>query len=79
MAPSGTSGLVRVLPTQLTEPVHVVVRVVPVLVVLGSLRALEAVGTAVVTHHKRVRVPGSKVEAVVVAGIAGTCGGRVEL
>ena len=65
-------GLVSVLSTQLTEAVCIVVDVVSLVMVLGSLWALEAVGTTMVTNHKGVcSVFGSEVEPVVVAGITG--------
>ena len=54
------------LPTEFTKAVLVVLDEVAVVVVLGPLWALEAVGTAVVTHDERVGGVSSVVEAIVV-------------
>ena len=61
------------LPTEFTKAVLVVLYKVAVVVVLGSLRALEAVGTAMVTHDERVGGISSIVEAIVVVFSTGPC------
>ena len=64
--------LIGVFATQLIEGICSIVDVVALVMVLGSLWALEAVGTTMVTNHKGVcSVFGSEVEPVVVAGITG--------
>ena len=61
------------LPTEFTKAVLVVLDKVAVVVVLGPLWALEAVGTAMVTHDKRVGGVSSIVEAIVVVFSTGPC------
>ena len=61
------------LPTEFTKAVLVVLDKVAVVVVLGPLRALEAVGTAMVTHDERVGGVSSIVEAIVVVFSTGPC------
>ena len=61
------------LPTELAKAVLVVLDKVAVVVVLGALWALEAVGTAMVTQDKRVGGISSIVEAIVVVFSTGPC------
>ena len=61
------------LPTEFAKAILVVLNEVAVVVVLGSLWALEAVGTAMVTHNERVGGVSSIVEAIVMVFSTGPC------
>ena len=61
------------LSTEFAKSVLVVLNKVAMVMVLGPLWALEAVGTAMVTHDERVGGVSSIVEAIVVVFSTGPC------